>query len=933
MRMTPQTPLLDDAWVSLDLETTGLDPDRDSIIEVGAVKFRGAEVLDTFQSFVNPYRPVPEFVHRLTGITQREVDRAPPFTVVNDQFSHFVGSLPIVGHNIPFDLAFLSKHGLTLNNEAYDTWDLAATILPRSTEYALARLAKHLGLVHPRPHRALPDAQATHAVFLALLEKARDLDTGVVNYIQLLASRARWPTGTLLRRVSQGEERAGVGPGGLDPDSISSRLGHRGSLRPSREKVDVDEEELAGILAPDGLLSHQFPGFEHRPQQIEMLRAVVRAFNQGGHLIAEAGTGVGKSLAYLLPALLFAVKNGTRVVISTNTINLQEQLLQKDIPALVKVLEEAGLVAPGELRAAPLKGRANYLCLRQWSQMARSDSLSTDEARLLSKTLVWVQDTASGDRAEINLAGRDSLLWSRVSASEKVACPGMRGEGPCFLKASREQAEAAHLVVVNHALLLSDLAMGGSLLPDYHYLIVDEAHHLEEEATRQLGFQVSQGGLAERLETLERLITEGRVVLRAYATAQGQAALGEQRIASIEGYMPRIRETWAGLWSSAERFLRHHSKAGDDRPQVSLDRTARVQPAWSELEIAWENVDVSLAEAVSLVDALITFLSGLPSEGPLDSETVALGLHTWQAEIEELRQRLSTLMSAPLQERIDWMTQDGDSGIMVLHSAPLNVGAELEKKLFGRVECAVLTSATLSTQGSFDYIRERVGLAEADELMVGSPFDYKQAALLLLPEDIPGPNQWGYQDAVSQVLVGLGEAMEGHTMALFTSHAALRATARAIRPSLEAHGIKVLAQGIDGSPRRLLQDFADDSRCVLLGTSSFWEGVDLAGGLLRALVVSRIPFHVPTEPIFAARSEQYEDAFHQYALPQAVLRLRQGIGRLIRGSSDRGAIVLLDRRLTSMSYGRAFLGSLPPCTEKRVPLSAVPSEAARWVRL
>ena len=939
---TMEKSFLEEECVSLDLETTGLDRHRDGIIEVGAVKFRGDTVLDTFQSFVNPYQPIPEFVQRLTGIIQREVDRAPPFAAISGEVERFVGLLPVIGHNIPFDIGFLSQEGLTLANEVYDTWDLASAILPRCTDYSLARLAGHLGIVHPRPHRALPDAQTVHLVLLALLERARELDAGVLEHVQLLASRAGWATGLVVSRASPaaGMVWSGVGPGGLDLASVTSRLGRHEGLRPVGEKAPLDEEELAGYLAEGGLFSHHFPGFEHRPQQVEMLRAMVRAFNQGCHVIAEGGTGVGKSIAYLLPAILFSLKNGARVVVSTNTINLQEQLLQKDIPAVVGVLEEEGLIAPGEFRVAPLKGRANYLCLRRWGHMARAESLSTDEARLLSKTLVWLQDTATGDRAEINLAGRDSYLWSRLSAGEKGTCPGStlrvnpKGsrEGPCFLRASRERAEGAHLVVVNHALLLSDLAMGGGVLPGYQYLIVDEAHHLEEEATRQLGFEVSQGQLGEEMDTLGRLLTEVRVLLRTLANSPNQAAMGEKRAADLEALTPGVRDTWGRFFGACERFRREHSRGGDDRGEMPLDRAARAQPAWSELEIVWENVDLSLAEAGRKVDELRTFLVDLPSGGSLDPETIALELESWQGDVEELRRRLSTLLSAPLGERIDWITQEGEDGTVVLHSAPLNVGPELEKRLFSRKECVALTSATLSSQGSLDFIRDRVGLADADELIVGSPFDYRQAALLLIPEKMPEPNDWAYQKAIGDVLVGLGKVLRGHTMALFTSHASLRGTAQAIRPGLEAEGIRVLAQGVDGSPRQVMRDFADGDQAVLLGTSSFWEGVDLPGGILRAVVVARLPFHVPTEPVFAARSELYEDSFNQYAVPQAVLRFRQGVGRLIRGSGDRGAIVVLDQRVLSRSYGKIFLASMPPCTEKRVPLGAIPAEAAQWLQ-
>ncbi len=1000
-------------YVALDLETTGLNPDQDTIIEVGAVKFQGQQVLDTFQTLVNPYRDLSDFIQRLTGIAQKNVDRAPPFGAVAGELRDFIGPLPVVGHNISFDLKFLSSHGLQLDNEVYDTWDLASILMPYFTAYSLPGLAVELRAVHTRPHRALPDAQATHQVFMSLLERANSLDPAIAAYIHQLAFRASWPLWRLFGDLPSLREaqdkpltpdpsplrgRAATGRGeelvsglGLDIAALEKRLGRADrAVRPRGDTHQNDEEELAGYLSPGGVFSRTFPDFEHRPQQVEMMRAVASAINSGEHLIMEGGTGVGKSLAYLLPAVLYSLKNGTRVVVSTNTINLQEQLIRKDIPALINVLEENGIISAGEFRAVPLKGRANYLCLRRWNNLARGESLSSDEARLLSKTLVWLKDTISGDRGEINLSGKDALTWSRVSAGEKGQCPGMRGQGACFLRTARERAEGANMIIVNHALLLSDLALGGGLLPEYQHLIVDEAHHLEEEATRQLGFQVSQNRLNEELDALGRLLGDVRLLLRprpepsAPSLSSGSAAWrhveggpspsgiqmqrGEDLAAELDSrWSRRIRDSWDRFWSVAENFLDNHHEDGGDQAQLSIARSTRAQPGWSEVEIAWENVDVGLNDGVRRVERLRRFLETVPVGGPVDTDTLMAELSTWQEGLEELRERLKTLLAAPADgSRIDWIARvddaRGDSSDgrgsrshIVLHSAPLDVGPELNARLYSRKSSVILTSATLATQaspepsrkahpeepapdlstgsrkGSFDYIRERIGLAESKELLVGSPFNYRRAALLLIPDDMPTPDAWGYQEAMENVLVGLGKTLKGHTLVLFTSHSALRGAARAIRGSLEAEGIRVLAQGVDGSPRQILQSFSENSMGVILGTSSFWEGVDVSGGVLKALVLARLPFHVPTEPIFSARSAQYEDAFHRYAVPQAVLRFRQGIGRLIRSSQDRGAIVVLDRRIIARPYGKAFINSIPPCTVKWGPMTAIPGHAADWV--
>ena len=925
-------------FVSLDLETTGLDTERDAIIEIGAVKFRGSEVIDTYQTLVNPFRQLPDFIKRLTGITQRSLDRAVPFAAVAGELEEFIGDLPIVGHNIEFDMKFLASHGLTLANDSYDTWDLASVLLPYSTEYSLSSLAPAMGADHNNPHRALSDAQATHGVFVNLLGEAEKLDQSVANTIGRLAARSQWKAGGLMGRRPDSESSPAPIGSDIETLSLSQRL-TRSSKRPRRlsEFPEASIENLSSVLEPGGLVAQAFPGFERRPEQASMTDAVAGAIAGNRHLMVEAGTGVGKSLAYLIPAIVYSVQSGDRVVVSTNTINLQEQLLKKDIPDLVNLLEEGGMIPRGEFKVASLKGRANYMCLRRWEQMARSESLNVNEARLLSKTLLWLQDTETGDRAEINLAGRDAFTWNRISSAEAGQCTGTRGEGPCFLRSARDKAEGAHIVVINHALLLSDLAIDGGVLPEYQHIIIDEAHNLEEGATRQLGFQVSETLMDDTLEALARILTEVSVLLNAPTVSPEQRQLGRDM---VEAFQPRwagrMRERWARLWNQIDSFLMNHAQNGDS-DQLRITRGTRSQPAWSEVELNWENVDAVLGEASRLCDNLVNLLDNIDVDGPITPESVVLDLSGWEENVSVLRDRLRTLLGvAPKEERIDWITRervrggDASKSAIVINSAPLHVGRELDSKLFSQKSSVVLTSATLTVGGEFNYTRERTGLQGADELTVGSPFDYQKAALLMVPEDMPNPDSFGYQEALENLLVSLTHALAGRTLALFTSHASLRKTAQAIRGAVEAEGLRVLAQGIDGSPAQIMRSFSSSTDGIILGTSSFWEGVDLSDGALKALVIARLPFNVPTDPIFSARSEGYEEPFTQYAIPQAALRFRQGFGRLIRGSGDRGSVVVADKRITSRSYGKIFLRSLPPVTFKKPPLSAVADEASLW---
>ena len=637
------------------------------------------------------------------------------------------------------------------------------------------------------------------------------------------------------------------------------------------------------------------------------------------HLVIEGGTGVGKSLAYLLPAALFAVSQGQRVVVSTNTINLQEQIIGKDIPALKKVLEESGMLEPGDLKVALLKGRANYLCLRRWQQLSRSDSLTVDDAKLLAKTSVWLQDTPAGDRGEINLLGRDAVNWNHISAGEKGFCLDMRDGSLCFLRAARQRAEQAHIIVVNHALLMSDLARGGGLIPDYQHVIVDEAHHLEDAATSHFGFELSQGDLDRGLEPAGRLAASVRQALTTEAPDTATLDTGMAAIAAVEFENPRLREGWALLFSAVEMLhsgqRRGRNQQQGDQNQLLITPVVRSTSTWQELHLAWENLHARFSQAENAVRNLRSFLDSARMPAAPDQQALVVEATSLADDLSELASNLQSVIDDDSEDVIRWVNVNPQQGSISLHSAPVDVGPLLAKRLFEQKDCVVLTSATLSTSGSFEYLRRRVGVDdEADELLVGSPFDYQRAAQALIPEDMPSPNANGYVAATADVLAQLGLRLQGRTMALFTSHSSLRAVAQRLRPMLEPHGIPVLAQGVDGSAPYLMTAYAEDPACVLLGTASFWEGVDMPSGLLKALVIARLPFQVPSDPIVQSRSGLYDDPFNQYQIPNAVLRFRQGIGRLIRNKEDRGTIVVLDSRISTHGYGQAFRNSMPPCT-------------------
>jgi predicted DnaQ family exonuclease/DinG family helicase len=923
-------------YVALDLETTGLDPASDAIIEVGVVRFGLAGVEETFASLVNPGRPVPYRIQMLTGIAPEELAEAPPWETVAVRLEEFLADHPIVGQNVVgFDLRFLDEAGIRHSPTILDTHELAVLLLPLLGGYSLAALARHFAIPLPNHHRALADAEASRELFLTLRSCAASLPLAVLAEAARLAGASHWPGRTFFTEILNEVPAASQAP------AVAPRPPAPQPLVPSAHPQPIDSAEVVELLSALRTRPDVLPEFEERPEQRAMALAVTEAFNEDGQLIVEAGTGIGKSLAYLLPAACYARRNNARVVISTATINLQDQLTTKDIPAVESLLADS---TPDQqpLAAAQLKGKRNYLCLRRHLAARHSPSLSDDEARFLLRLLLWLTQTETGDRAELRLNRNEETLWVRLSAQNEdclgSACPFV-ADGSCFLVRARRRAEASHLVVVNHALLLSDVAVAGRLIPPYDHLILDEAHHLEEQATRQLGFEGREADLTAYLDRLHRrtraagagLTAAVRQSVRGLATPLGPAGHLSGLAAALGEAAERARSRLREFAEAARAFVRQHTEeSGDYEKRLLLTSGIRAQPDWTGVEMAWENLALALTAGEDLLAQLHAALSDAEGLGLLGYE----GLLNETATLLQGAQQLRSGMTAAIQRHdpsaIQWLADGGPAGVGV-GSAPLDVAPLLQERLYADKRSIVLTSATLAARGSFRYVRQRLGLEDARELLLGSPFDYHQAALILLPANLPEPNHRDYPPALHQALVELCRASQGRALALFTSHASLRAAHAAIRSPLGEQGVAVLGQGIDGTPQQLLEALKRNAKTVVLGTASFWEGVDVVGEALSLLILARLPFTVPSEPIFAARSAQFEDPFNEYALPQAVLRFKQGFGRLIRSKTDRGMVVVLDRRIKSKAYGRAFLESLPPCQVEEAPLDELPQRVARWL--
>lgn len=1349
-------------YVAIDVETTGLDPQKDVMIEVAAVTCRDGRVIDEWSSLIQTRRELPPYITRLTGITPKMVEDAPEMKTVRPQLRRILGDHVLVGHNVAFDLGFLREEGLALGSHRLDTLTLATILYPTAGRYGLESLSRHLGLIGPNDnqvHRALDDARQTAALLGLLQKRAMELDAEVLDEVIRAGQKLGWP-----ETIFFTETLAAIARRAFEPGSQSHTPGRLKHLfqpakltgRPlvaAETPTPLDPPMITGLLQPEGNFSRLFPAYEYRPQQVQMVEAVTQALNRGQHLLVEAGTGTGKclngdtwitlksgrrmtigelsqaptmpsepilcvtpagkltyqnikaihfngirsvwrlstglgrtitatanhpfltlrgwqsletlktgdriatvrclpagkdslptheafvagamlgdgacgypespqfinfdldvvmevsqnvarlgnvrmvstkragaygfrrltsighersgltlllerldmagrnahskhipapyfqadeetisyllaglwltdgsverrdghlsfssvsermifevqhlllklkiisrvryqaallngtrfdswnltisdresklafwktvgqlmvgakrqrletwwdshsqqkynpnddllpidswelinetrkraskswyairqkctissdrtreisrakmrtigeflespdltaiatsdlywdritsiepageiqtfdltmagepnfvandivvhnSVAYLMPAAFWANQNGRRVVVSTNTINLQDQLIQKDLPELQRIL-------PFEVRAAVLKGKRNYLCTRLFQQMRHSGPSNADEMALYARLLVWLPQSATGDVNEISLRNLgETMAWSRLSADNDVCQSRDCDEAQCPLSVARRRAEQAHVLVVNHALLLADIATDNRVLPEYADLIIDEAHHLEAAVTDSLSFRTDKRYLEATLEE----VTRPRAGLVADLQNRAKSSLPAELSRLIDGSANRVREQAQSTLLRVDEFFTTlgyfleplTNRRGQFAEQVRFVPDVRAQAGFDELVTSWDNLYKSLTAVVEGLGKLAGGLADVSEGYPIeDGETLRLSLVSLVRTLDETRQHVQRLVRDPAEGVIYWAEIFKER--ISLHAAPLHVGPLVEKHIFTTKEAVVLTSATLRTaepgrgrQTTFTYLRDRLNAQDAQELAVGSPFDYKNSTLVYLCTDIPEPQQPGYQSYVEQAIVTVAQALGGRTMALFTANAQLANTGRAIERPLAEANLNLLLQTEGSSRQQLLTHFkADGSRSVLLGTRSFWEGVDVPGDALQCIVIVKLPFDVPSDPIFAARSETYDNPFYQYSVPEAVLRFRQGFGRLIRRQDDQGIVVILDKRVLTKSYGQLFLDALPDCTIIRQPVGRLGELSLRWL--
>lgn len=921
-------------YVAFDLEATGLSPKSDRVLEVGAVKYDGElRPVADLDTLVDPGMPIPLAVQRLVGVGPDDVRGAPSPPEAMAQLADFCTGAELVTHGGAFDMHFavaLAPDAFA-RRPVHDTLELARILLPTAETHGLERLSRMLNLPHDRPHRALSDAEATGALFATLLRRAAALPPAVLAELRRVAAQTGPPLATFFEEAarvaasrppaaapSQAEPAApptGASrpTGALAPASAArpaaspSSPAHEQSWAARLAALPLDDA-AAAALAPGGPLDTG-AAYEYREAQVQMARAISQTLERRRRLLVEAGTGVGKSLAYLVPLVLWSSRRRERAVVATHTVNLQEQLADRDLPQLAPL-------ADPPVRAAVLKGRSHYISLRRWARfLGEADTgprgPGLERVRFKLKLLVWLATTSSGDRAELHLTADEEQLWQHV-ASDREDCLGGAcanwATRRCFMVAARQRAADADLVVVNHSLLLADSERQGQVLAPYSGLVIDEAHQLEASATEQLASTVRPFDVALALERVP--------------------ARPDTPLATA---LARCREASQRLFGDVKGFVAEHlGLEQSSNARLSLTPAVREVPRFS-LVLRSARVAVgALRDAARLLEQQEETRGSLQPELLAQPERVEDEALMAAFALSDLADVIERVACQPRAGFVAWLELRAEQA--ELHEAPVSVAEPLRERVYERCDSTILTSATLTVGGSFEFVRSRIGLGEsADELALESPFDYLASALCVLAGGVPPYDDPEHDVVMADLVARVAQRLDGHTLVLFTGYSPLRRVHTLLHERLERRRIAVVGQGLDGTRRQILRSFLDDPRTVLLGTSSFWEGVDIPGERLRCVVIDKLPFPVPTDPLVRARCEGLRDPFTQYMLPVAVLRLRQGFGRLIRGRDDRGAVVLCDDRLDTRDYGEVFLRALPPAEQVRTIAGDVPAMVAEFV--
>lgn len=916
--------LIEDDVVVLDTETTGLSHRENELIEIAAARLRGREIVDRFDTFVKPSGLIPAEITELTSITNVDVAHAPSAEGAVAALAEFVGGAPVIAHNAAFDRGFIEA--VSGGSEVSDIWidslALSRIALPRLSSHKLASMAELFGCASVS-HRANADVEALCGVWRILLCGLDDLPLGLMRRLADMHPDVPWSYRPIFSFLA-----------GSHPDAVFSLVSARhdilaadsSSAAGSSARIDADElpglnlpsrEEVEACFEPDGLVNRMYPGYEPRMEQMQMAAEVRDALATSSHRVIEAGTGVGKSIAYLVPFAQAAKRNNITVGIATKSNNLADQLMYHELPRLAREIE-------GGLTYCALKGYDHYPCLRKLERLARASEVHTtrDPADTLTAIAViyaYACQSPAGDLDGLGIRWRSVRKADLTTSSRECArrlCPFYPDK--CMVHGSRRRAARADVVVTNHSLLFRNVAADGKILPPIRHWVVDEAHSIEGEARRQWAVTVSADESRSIFERLggARIGSLGRITRDLAASDAATLFMG--LTAKATSSTQRASLAMADLFDAVRDLARSaRSDSGYDTANMWIGREVRESAAWGVFaEVANTAID-ALDEASKNLASLVETVA---EEKPELVADVADG----QRRLKELHDGLKLVVEGT-NDRYVYSCQVNrriKAGGESLSAERLDIGEALAENWLPEMHTAIFASATMTVSGSFDHFTHAVGLDRLGResfqtLHLDSSYDFERNMAVVVAGDIPDPrNRAAYLDALENLLVDVHVAMGGSTLTLFTNRRDMEELFDRVSPRLSKGGLALDCQKKNTSAKTLHDRFLSDETSSLFALKAFWEGFDAAGDTLRCVVIPKLPFSSPTDPLSCERGVREDRAWARYSLPEAVLEVKQAAGRLIRTSTDAGVLVLADSRLVTKGYGKKFLSSLPAAYQR-----------------
>lgn len=905
--------LIEDDVIVLDTETTGLSCAENELIEISAARLRGREVVDRFDTFVHPNGLIPPEITELTSITNADVAHAPRAEEAVAALEEFVQGCPVIAHNATFDRSFIEsvKGGVKVSDIWIDSLALSRIALPRLSSHKLATLAELFGCAAVS-HRASDDVEALCGVWRILLCALTDFPGGLMRLLADMHPDVRWsyrPIFSFLAGERQGETfsleaaRAQVMQADAEPDHIDADE-LPGLTMPRRDEIELR-------YAPGGLVNDMYASYEPRAEQIVMASEVRDAFATSTHRVIEAGTGVGKSIAYLVPAAEAAKRNKITVGIATKSNNLTDQLMYQELPKLARELD-------GGLSFCALKGFDHYPCLLKLESLAAGREITTnrDPADTLTAIAVLYAFACQSPTGDLDSLG---IRWRSVNRADLTTSSRECARGNChffnrgcFVRCARRRAAKADIVVTNHSLLFRNVAADGKILPPIRHWIIDEAHSVEKEARRQWALSVSAD---ESRMVFERLggAQSGALGRLTHALASSDAAtlflgLGAKAASSAS----RASLAMAELFEAVRELSRNGKADGYADANIWIGPELRAHRGW-------EYFEPTARTAIDALDEAGKNLSSLAESVGAENPEMVIEVADGARRIKEMKSTLSLILEGADEHYVYSLqvNKARRAGGEALTAERMDIGEALAEQWLPEMHSVVFTSATVTVSNSFDHFNHSVGLDRLPKgsfscVQLESSYNFQENMAVVVAGDIPDPrDRDAYLAAMENLLVDVHMAMGGSTLTLFTNRRDMEDLYGRVEPRLSRQGLELACQLRGTSVKRLRDRFLSEESSSLFALKAFWEGFDASGATLRCVVIPKLPFANPTEPLSCERNVREERAWAKYSLPDAVLEVKQAAGRLIRTSTDRGVLVLADSRLLSKGYGKKFLSSLP----------------------